>query len=748
MPRVPQYEGPQVRPTPLRAEQSIRAPEAAFGGATAQAISQAGQQVGQVASLLDRRAEEHLKQDAETEAFKTFTAAASDARKLMWEGDSAIYNRRGENAMGSTKEATVDLRKVGEDHAGGLTSPYAREQFERRWSQHQESELGSVSRHEAGQRKEYQDQALAGTLKVYNDQAALYFNDPTKIQQSIDLGRSAIHTNPQGLPAEMLKAHETAFTSGVHKDVVLRRMVDDPLGADAYFREHASEMVGDDIVTVERGLKVKTTQFKARANAERIAQDTTVGGTGGAKTEPGQTSSVRTFPAQIQIESGNRQADANGKLIVSPTGNYGISQINDASGEEAAKALKVPWDPALARGTTDDAKAYNLKLGQQYMQMKLDEWGGNETLALAAYHAGSGNVQKWIAEFGDPREGKISEAAWLAKIPGPLTRQYVSNVQATSKDKTRIDLDRAYKEVDKIQDPDEREQTRTELDRRQADIAHVRLERQRVARDQAQDLILKGARFEDIPGEIIAEMEPTAQQALRSFAESVRKNGDVVTDADTRATLNDMAGLDRAGFEKYDLRGVRDKLSKTDMAHFEELQRQYRVAGDKADAAHTGERTRVQIANDTLRVAGIDPTPKDTDTKTSKRVKTFHEALDREIRAWKAMPQNEGKQPNSDDITKMADQLVIQGTLKGTGTFFDDSSLAFEVKPDTKGTFVVPIDKIPTPEKTDIIKELNLNKVPVTDDLVGEIYGAVVRGDVATAKKLARQGHATVVSVQ
>jgi hypothetical protein len=723
MVKVPQYEGPQVRPTPLRAEQSIRAPEAAFGGATAQAFSQAGKEFGQVASLLDKRVEERGKEDAELQAWNAYTAASAEQQKLFYQGDDAIYNRRGGRALGSANEAALELRRLGDETSKTLTSPYAQQNFQKLWARNQDSEMGAVSRYERDQRREYADQTTAGVLANSQSTAALRFNDENEVTSQIEIGSIAIRGNSKGLPPDQVQAHIKTFTSGVRKAVVLRRMLDDPLGADAYFREHANDFEPDDIVTVERALKVKTTQAKGRAEATRIEAETTVDGptTTTIKTEPGQPPVSRTFAAQVQMESGGRQADANGKLIVSPTGNYGITQINDASGEEAAKALNIPWNRDLARGTTDEAKAYNLKLGQQYMQMKLDDWGGNETLALAAYHAGSGNVAQWVKDYGDPREGKISEAAWLAKIPGPKTRQYVSNVQASSKGESRIDLDQAYRKIDEIQDPEVQDQARIELERSVSQQNRVRTEKQRVARDRAQDLILGGARFEDVPGEILAEMEPTAQQALRNFSESVRKNGDVVTDPETRYRLSRMAGEDMAGFAKYDLRGDWDKLSTTDKNHFEELQRQYLAGGVKAEASSTGERTRVQIADQILNGAGIDTTPK-PGTVDANRIRIFNDALDRNIRAWKV--QNEGKQPNSDDIRKMADQLVISGVLRGSGTFRDTRQYAFETTPEQAATFEVEdVAKIPPESATRMraaFKKANGGRDPTDAELLSD----------------------------
>ena len=61
----------------------------------------------------------------------------------------------------------------------------------------------------------------------------------------------------------------------------------------------------------------------------------------------------------------------------------------------------------------------NISYGSWYLRWLLDHYGGNETLAVAAYNAGTGNVDHWIAE--DP-------GLKARDIPFPETRAYVDKV--------------------------------------------------------------------------------------------------------------------------------------------------------------------------------------------------------------------------------------------------------------------------------------------------------------------------------
>jgi soluble lytic murein transglycosylase len=65
----------------------------------------------------------------------------------------------------------------------------------------------------------------------------------------------------------------------------------------------------------------------------------------------------------------------------------------------------------------------NISYGAYYLRLLLDHYGGNDTLAIAAYNAGIGNVDRWVTDAGGPDDFDTAE-----HIPFPETRAYVENV--------------------------------------------------------------------------------------------------------------------------------------------------------------------------------------------------------------------------------------------------------------------------------------------------------------------------------
>jgi soluble lytic murein transglycosylase len=109
---------------------------------------------------------------------------------------------------------------------------------------------------------------------------------------------------------------------------------------------------------------------------------------------------------------------------LSPAGARGLMQLMLPTAQDVAKKIGVPF---VADRLTRDP-AYNVKLGSTLLAELVDDWGGSYCLAIASYNAGKGNVRKWIAANGDPREKSMDPVRWIEKIPVTETRIYVQRV--------------------------------------------------------------------------------------------------------------------------------------------------------------------------------------------------------------------------------------------------------------------------------------------------------------------------------
>ena len=67
-------------------------------------------------------------------------------------------------------------------------------------------------------------------------------------------------------------------------------------------------------------------------------------------------------------------------------------------------------------------------MGAAHLNDLMKEWRGSYILTFAAYNAGSPNVKKWIAIYGDPRDPEVDAVDWVERIPFSETRVYVQRV--------------------------------------------------------------------------------------------------------------------------------------------------------------------------------------------------------------------------------------------------------------------------------------------------------------------------------
>ena len=108
---------------------------------------------------------------------------------------------------------------------------------------------------------------------------------------------------------------------------------------------------------------------------------------------------------------------------VSHAGARGLMQLMPATAAEQSNKIGLSYSPASL--TTDPD--LSIRLGASYFERIRNNFG-SYPLAIAAYNAGGGNVNKWLRQNGDPRTGSVDIVEWIEAIPYMETRNYVQRV--------------------------------------------------------------------------------------------------------------------------------------------------------------------------------------------------------------------------------------------------------------------------------------------------------------------------------
>ncbi len=119
-----------------------------------------------------------------------------------------------------------------------------------------------------------------------------------------------------------------------------------------------------------------------------------------------------------------RQESQFSQNAISHAGARGLMQLMPGTAAEQARMMGLEYE---AQRLTNDA-GYNILLGDGFFGRLMDIYRGSYPLAVAAYNAGPGNVNKWLRANGDPRTGAVEWIDWIERIPISETRGYVQHV--------------------------------------------------------------------------------------------------------------------------------------------------------------------------------------------------------------------------------------------------------------------------------------------------------------------------------
>jgi len=123
------------------------------------------------------------------------------------------------------------------------------------------------------------------------------------------------------------------------------------------------------------------------------------------------------------IHAISRQESQFDKTAVSHAGARGLMQLMPGTAREQSGKIGISYNPAAL--TTDPN--LSIMLGSSYFQRMYANYG-SYPMAVAAYNAGPGNVNKWVRANGDPRTPGVDIVDWIEAIPIYETKNYVQRV--------------------------------------------------------------------------------------------------------------------------------------------------------------------------------------------------------------------------------------------------------------------------------------------------------------------------------
>lgn len=624
------------------------------------------------------------------------------ASKAMAHATADYFSSMGKNAVDGFDPTVESVEKIRKEHIEALPNQEAKKMFDQAFYRNMTYNINAMSRHAAQQNKVWmletskarEDTAISSAVNYYNDDVK--FNQAVLTAKDEALQRAELQYGAAASP-EIVNREFKAVESKAWAARVMRTMVNEPLKAQEMYRDNIGKIDGAAHTQLEHAIKSAVQPLVAKTLARNVMSGRMPVETGPILREVEKEGGL--FAAmETQESSGDPGA-------VSKKGALGVMQLMPDTARDVAKSLNMPFDEKKLTENTPEGIAYNRALGQEYFRQMAQRYGGNQTMALAAYNAGPARVDAWVARYGDPNTGQISDADWAAKIPFKETRDYVAKITAkvpvragtaaTSGD-ARAHLAVWVNEGKRAaaeyapNDPVLEDMVVSNIQHYVNTAATAQAGVEKASRDllvrnvagssgaKNMDELLRSPENQ----EAWRHMDGQSQIAVMSMVTHNSKGQDPPLTPESIYAYSDAMGRasrDPQKFKDENLGPLYAVLPHHLTLGLINLQ----AAIEKKDPAQQDKMQRIQhvlsIAAPMLRAAGIDPHAKVGSSKAKdydQFVGRMQDSIDRFVAENK-------KAPNDDDARKMAQSLLTQGVQPG-GAWFgmaDKSVKAFQVEP-------------------------------------------------------------------
>lgn len=691
--QIPTTSGPRVGTRALGAPQ-VRA----------QPVDTSMNQLGQAALSAVAQVRQRSMDEADNAALLSAESQLSDWKlKAMFDPQSGVYSRKGQNALDITNQTLPQFDEQAGRIAGALTNERQRARFNQLVASQRQSLNGELNRYEFGERQRYYDQADQASINSALTGATAYYQDPQQVAYYQNKATRVIAAagERKGLPLEAVQQEIQGFNSAVASTVVQRMAEEDPLKAQQYFAQASSYMTPADQFKVS---KVLGTAVRKQMGSE----------IGTSLWETGSLGDD-ALPALVI------QAESNGDpTAVSPKGALGLMQLMPDTAKEVAGELGIEYSEE--RLTSDPQ--YNMALGTAYLNKMLGRYSGDKALALAAYNAGPGSVDKWIKEIGDPRTGEISQQDFIDRIPFKETREYTGKIvgQVQGGPSAARAYADATRQAQKIKDPELRKYAVDRVD----DLYKAQQLEEKAVYEEAAAAVLDGG-FAAIPAAVMAQLPADDQVKLMKMDDQRRKGIEPETDL---SKLQEFISMPPAQLADLSLeRDVRPYLNNAD---FTRVVSAFQKAQQGDGSVQGSLRAEEEALDLVMSMAGIQ-TGKSKDamkTKNLQRQQQFRAAYQaRKDEIFLAT----GKQPTPREAQGIAEQLLLDVRLQGTGIFTPTSRQLWEVAPEEISKAYLDrgdlkISAIPAAERLRIVQALRASGQPANEETIVAAYIEKISG--------------------
>ena len=721
--------------------QNIQATPEAFGGGTAQGLQSLSQGLRQAGDQVGDAAMRQLDLQRETNANNQYANSFSPALRDIYTKYYALQGKDAVDQMPAFTKQIEDLRNQQRDQ---LQDPIAQRMFDQVSTRRVQMELDGMARYSDQQNKVYQTAASDGMVRSFQQQAADKWNDPIAFNgmvQSVESERMS-HAAATGMPVEYAKAQIQKDTSEMWKSRLQMMANQDPVAAYQLFEngedwnangqtrhtDIKSEILPQELPSVEEYLLRGAKQVLARNVAHSMVY-------GGSVVDPKSLSdATQGAPALTgvvkKLEGGT---GPNGESLTSSKGAQGEMQVTGPTQR----------DPGFGvRPAQDNSPAEIARVGRDYLGAMTARYQ-DPALTLAAYNAGPGQVDKWIKQYGDPRDGQISDADWAAKIPFSETRGYVGKglamIHQPGAKPTALPTTNELRTLlpDRVAQARDAASRMFPNDPSFADAVAARTEnygntilagvtaQENAARDTltrgmlgsnpdgsdkitSMDQIMANPTLKAAWGQATPEIQKAIQDHLAKPNQQLTQEG-----LNTYYKLRGEAANDPEAFLKEDLSGLYGKVPEAQIMHLINVQ----ASISKGDAAKASKdlnwsRTKSDV-DDMLKPLGLGSAASRTDTDKQAQNSQFYGRLQDAVDAYH--DQN-GKYPNTQDTRKLAASLLVQGSQAGAGWFGLGSKTMPAFQSTDLSKFSVPV---PDDQKTALSATFQkvMGHAPTDDEL-------------------------------